>query len=208
MNDSENTGLSAAGGGDEGALLSRLRSGEESAYEELVRAYGGRMLATATRILGNPEDARDAVQDAFLSAFRAIDSFAGQSRASTWLHRIVINAALMKIRSRQRKPEEPIDALLPGFLEDGHHAHPPAAWKDPADVMLQRQQTRDLVRASIEKLPDAYRTVLVLRDIEELDTEETARILEVSTNAVKTRLHRARQALRTLLDPLFRRGPS
>ncbi len=204
MNDTtdRSTGTVAAGG--EGALLVRLRAGDDAAYEELVRAYSGRMLATATRILGNPEDARDAVQDAFLSAFRAIDSFAGDSRTSTWLHRIVINASLMKIRSRRRRPEEPIDALLPGFLENGHHSDPPAGWKEPADVLLQKRETREMVRDFIEKLPDAYRTVLVLRDIEELDTEETARVLEVSTNAVKTRLHRARQALRTLLDPHLR----
>jgi len=201
MNDSDDPGARPAPEKDESALLARLRKGEDAAFEELVRTHGGRMLATATRILGNTDDARDAVQDAFLSAFRAIGGFAGDSRTSTWLHRIVINASLMKIRSRRRKPEESIEALLPGFLESGHHAEAPARWKEPADVLIQQRQTRELVQACIEKLPDAYRTVLVLRDIEELSTEETARILEVSTNAVKTRLHRARQALRTLLDP-------
>jgi RNA polymerase sigma-70 factor (ECF subfamily) len=204
MRDPDGPGARAPHAGEESVLLARLRAGDEAAYEKLVREYGGRMLATATRILGNPEDARDAVQDAFLSAFRAIGSFAGQSRTSTWLHRIVINASLMKIRTRQRRPEEPIDPLLPAFLEDGHHADPPAEWKEPADVLLQRRETRELVREMIGKLPEAYRTVLVLRDIEELDTQETARLLEISTSAVKTRLHRARQALRTLLDPTLR----
>ena len=191
----------------EKSLVARLRARDDSAFEELVRAYGGRLLATATRILGNPEDARDAVQDAFLSAFRAIDSFAGESRASTWLHRIVINASLMKLRSRARKPEESIEAHLPKFLDNGHFQTPPAEWKEPADVLIQRRETRDLVREFIDRLPEAYRTVLLLRDIEELDTEETARVLEISTNAVKTRLHRARQALRTLLDPHLRESP-
>lgn len=208
MNDSNRTGgVSTGQSVEERALVKRLRARDDSAFEELVRAYGGRLLATATRILGNPEDARDAVQDAFLSAFRAIDSFAGESRASTWLHRIVINASLMKLRSRARKPEESIEAHLPKFTEDGHFQTPPAEWKEPADVLIQRRQTRDLVRKSIDRLPETYRTVLLLRDIEELDTEETARVLEISTNAVKTRLHRARQALRTLLDPHLRESP-
>lgn len=208
MNDSNRTGgVSTGQSVEERALVKRLRARDDSAFEELVRAYGGRLLATATRILGNPEDARDAVQDAFLSAFRAIDSFAGESRASTWLHRIVINASLMKLRSRARKPEESIEAHLPQFTEDGHFQTPPAEWKEPADVLIQRRQTRDLVRKSIDRLPETYRTVLLLRDIEELDTEETARVLEISTNAVKTRLHRARQALRTLLDPHLRESP-
>ncbi|MFQ5457423.1 MAG: sigma-70 family RNA polymerase sigma factor [Myxococcota bacterium] len=205
MKDPAQTGEAAAAA--ERALVERLRAGDEAAFEELVRAYGGRLLATATRILGNPEDARDAVQDAFLSAFRAIGAFAGESRASTWLHRIVINASLMKLRSRARKPEESIETHLPKFTEGGHFETPPAEWKEPADALIQSRQVRALVRESIDQLPDTYRTVLVLRDIEELDTEETARVLEVSTNAVKTRLHRARQALRALLDPRLRENP-
>src|SRR5262245_986325 len=94
---------------DEAALLEGLRAGDEATYAKLVRSYGGRLLAAARRILANEDDAREAVQDAFLSTFRALDSFAGQARLSTWLHRIVINAALAKLRRRQRKPELSID---------------------------------------------------------------------------------------------------
>ena len=189
---------------DEAAFLARLRAGDGLAFEQLVRAYSGRLLAVARRFLHNEEDARDALQEAFLSAFRALDSFEADARISTWLHRIAINAALMKLRSRRRKPEESIDDLLPTFLEDGHRANPGPAWKEPAEVTLQRQETRTLVRECIDRLPETYRMVLLLRDIEELDTEETAQLLNVSPNAVKIRLHRARQALRTLLDPHFR----
>jgi len=161
------------------------------------------MLRTARRLLSNEDDARDAVQDAFLSAFRSIEGFQGASRLSTWLHRIVVNAALMKLRSKRRKPEQSIDELLPEFLEDGHQTPRSAKWNEPyAD--LERRETHALVRHCIDQLPDAYRTVLMLRDIEELDTGETAELLGVSPNAVKIRLHRARQALRTLLDPHFR----
>ncbi len=189
---------------DEEALLERLRAGDDRAYEALVRRYGARMLAVAQRLLRNPEDAREAVQEAYLSAFRSIDRFAGGARVSTWLHRIVINAALMRLRSRRRKPEEPIEDLLPDFLPDGHQAQPAARWGEPADEGVERREARELVRRAIARLPESYRIVLLLRDIEQLDTAETADLLGLSQSAVKTRLHRARQALRTLLDLNFR----
>ncbi len=184
-------------------LLEGLRTGDEKSYETLVRTYGGRLLATARRFLGDGEDAHDAVQDAFVSAFRSIESFDGDSPISAWLHRIVVNASLMKLRSKKRKPETSIEHLLPEFLEDGHHVRPAAAWNTSA-TDAERKETRELVRRYIDQLPDAYRAVLLLRDIEEFDTAETARLLGVTENAAKIRLHRARMALRTLLDPHFR----
>jgi RNA polymerase sigma-70 factor (ECF subfamily) len=192
--------------GDELKLLTRLRAGEESAFEDLVRTFSPRLFVVARRIVGNDEDARDVVQETFLSAFRSIDRFAGDAKLSTWLHRIVINTALMKLRRRRRKPEESIEPLLPAFLSDGHHAERFTAWTEPADRSLSRKETREAVRRHIDELPESFRTVLLLRDIEGLSTEETARLLETTPNAVKIRLHRARQALRTLLSPHFSRG--
>jgi RNA polymerase sigma-70 factor (ECF subfamily) len=189
---------------DEARLLAGLRAGDDAAFETLVRAYGGRLLRVAERFLRNEDDARDAVQDAFLSAHRSLDGFQGSSQLSTWLHRITVNAALMKLRARRRKPEDSIDDLLPKFDDDeGHRLNVGPPWRESAEVALQRRQTRQLVRDCIDRLPDGYRTVLLLRDIEDLNTEETARLLDLSPNAVKVRLHRARQALRTLLDPHF-----
>ena len=190
---------------DERTFLAALRSGDELAFDALVRDHAGRLLAVARRFLRSEEDARDAVQDAFVSAFRSLGSFEGSSLLTTWLHRIVVNGCLMRLRSSRRKPEEPIEDYLPKFQEDGHQLRSCGAWEGPADVLLQRKQVRDLVRSSIDRLPESYRTVLLLRDIEELDTEETARLLETTQNAVKVRLHRARQALRELLDPSLRR---
>jgi RNA polymerase sigma-70 factor (ECF subfamily) len=192
---------------DDEPLLSRLRAGEAAAFEELVRAETGRLLAVTRRILPTEDDARDAVQDAFLFAFRSLDRFQGQSRLSTWLHRIAVNAALMKLRTKRRKREEPIDPLLPSYLDDGHHAARFAKWDDPTE-MIERAENKALIRRLIGELPDAYRTVLLLRDIEGLDTEETAKLLETTPNAVKVRLHRARQALRTLLAPHFEKKAS
>lgn len=184
-------------------LVERLRSGDPQAFEVLVREYGGRMLATARRLLRTDEEAQDVLQEAFLAAFRAIDTFAGAARLSTWLHRIVINAALMGLRSRRRRREESIDSLLPRFDKEGHWAEPASHWDTSTDALLERQETRAMVRNAIDRLPLNYRSVLLLRDIEELDTEEAASLLGITPNAVKTRLHRARQALRTLLQREF-----
>jgi RNA polymerase sigma-70 factor (ECF subfamily) len=189
----------------EARLLERLRTGEEAAFEELVRTYGGRLLAVARRMLRNDDDAQDAVQDGFLSALRALRTFRGDCRLSTWLHRIVVNAALMKMRSRRRRPEQPIGDLLPAYLEDGHHAITFDAWTD-VEKALTDDETRIQVRAAIDQLPDRYRTVLLLRDIEELDTNTVAQMLGATNNAVKIRLHRARQALVTLLTPILGRS--
>lgn len=196
----------AATPADEAELLAGLRAGAPAAYERLVREHLPRLLVVTRRILGQEADAQDAAQDAFLSAFRAIGSFDGSSRVGTWLHRIAVNAALMKLRRRARRPEQSIDHLLPRFQDDGHQLDPPAPWEQGAEQLAQRQETRALVRRLIDQLPENYRTVLVLRDIEEVDTEETARLLGVNEGVVKTRLHRARQALRTLLDPHVRGG--
>jgi RNA polymerase sigma-70 factor (ECF subfamily) len=191
---------------DESALLARLRAGDDTAYEELLRTYSPRLLAVARRIVGGDEEARDVIQEAFLNAFRSLNNFHGDARLSTWLHRIVVNSALMKLRTRKRRPEESIEPLLPAFLADGHYAEKFSSWGDQADAILSRAETQELVRRKIDELPESFRTVLVLRDIEGLDTEETARVLETTPNAVKIRLHRARAALRTLLAPHLGRG--
>ena len=188
------------------SLVRRLRAGDAEAFEALVRRETPRLLAVARRLLRNDEDAKDAVQDGFVSAFRSLDGFGGRCQVSTWLHRITVNAALMKLRARRRKPEESIEELLPSFLEDGHHTRHPHEWRDTGEALLSSQEDRDFVRAAIDRLPESYRTVLLLRDIEELDTAEVAQALGVSDNVVKVRLHRARQALRTLLAPRFQKG--
>ena len=188
---------------DEPSLVAALRAGHEWAFEAMIRAYGGRLLAVARRICGNEEDARDVLQTAYLSAFRSLHGFAGSCQLSTWLHRIVVNTALMRLRSKRRKPEDSIEALLPAFQEDGHHVEQFSDWGLPADRLLEREDERRLVRTCIARLPDNYREVLMMRDIEELPTEDVARLLALTPNAVKVRLHRARQALSTLLRGEF-----
>ena len=190
---------------DENGLLEALRAGDEWAFETMVRLFGGRLLAVARRMTRNDEDACDVLQSAYLSAFRALPDFEGACQLSTWLHRIVVNTALMRLRSRKRKPEESIEDLLPSFQEDGHHVEQFSDWNAPADQLLERKETRATVRACIQQLPDNYRLVLVLRDIEELSTQDVAERLSMTQTAVKVRLHRARQALTTLLRKEYAR---
>ncbi len=189
-------------------LLAGVRAGDERACARFVRRYGGRMLATATRLLGDPALAEDCVQEAFLSAFRAIDRFEGRADVATWLHRITVNAGLMKLCGRARASEQPIDDLLPAFDDNGCRVEP--AWHTPksADDLVAEKEIRDLVLAKIHELPENYRIVLLLRDIEDLSTQEAATLLELTENTVKVRLHRARAALKKLLEPVWREaGP-
>lgn len=188
---------------DERQLLARLRAGEAAAFETLVREHGGRMLAVARRFLRSEDDCHDTVQDALLSAFRGLSGFAGDAALGTWLHRITVNACLMKLRSRKRKPAVSLDPLLPQFDSTGHHARPVAAWGESPHDPVCRDELRAHVRACIDRLPAPYREILLLRDLEEYDTAETAALLGLTADAVKTRLHRARQALRALLEPRF-----
>ena len=185
---------------DERALVAGLRNSDAHSYERLVRDYGGAMLAVARRFHRDEDDARDAVQDAFIAAFRAMPFFREDARLSTWLHRITVNACLMKLRSARRHPTSSLEELLPRFDDTGHHVESPMEWSSDAEALADVPELRTRVRACIAKLPDSYRAVLICRDIEEMDTAETAKSLGISVENVKTRLHRARQALKTLIE--------
>lgn len=184
----------------ESDLIAGLRAGDDRAYEQLVRRFGGAMLAVARRLMRHEDDARDVVQEAFLHAYRAVDSFRADARLSTWLHRIVVNAALMRLRSMSRRPEQPLDDLLPTFDADGHRTSPVPSLPQGAEELFGRAQLRAHVRACIAELPAQHRAVIVMRDLEELTTAETAIALGITENAAKIRLHRARQALLALLQ--------
>jgi RNA polymerase sigma-70 factor (ECF subfamily) len=191
------------GNASESALVARLRGGEDDAYHELLRIHGGRLLAVARRLMRNEEDARDCLQDGLLSAFRSIDGFEGEAKLGTWLHRIVVNACLMRLRARKRRPEELTDPELVEFDRYGFRVGPTEMVPTGADALLEREEVREQVRKAIDDLPENYRILLVLRDIEELSTAETAEMLGMTPGAVKVRLHRARLALRKQLGSLF-----
>jgi RNA polymerase sigma-70 factor, ECF subfamily len=186
----------------EADLLARLRAGDEAAFAQLVREQTPALLRVTSRLLRSEDEARDAVQDAFVAAFRALPRFRAESRLGTWIYRIAVNAALARLRARASVEEVSLDEWLPRFVDDGHQAQPSEPW--PADAGAERREVRERVRAAIDRLPESYRTVVLLRDIEELTTDEAAQALGISTGALKVRLHRARQALRALLDPWMR----
>lgn len=189
---------------EEREIIEGMRAGDDRAFERLVRAHVGPLHAVALRLLKNDADADDIVQEAFLSAFRNFDSFRGDARLQTWLHRIVVNAALQRLRraKRHQAASEVVDVseLLPRFHDNGYPEHFHQPWVQTIEELATRAETREQVRQMIDKLPDNYRTVLILRDIEELDTSATAELLELTPGTVKVRLHRARQALRNLLE--------
>jgi RNA polymerase sigma-70 factor (ECF subfamily) len=185
-------------------LLEGLRAGDDASYELLVRTWCGPMLAVARRILGGEEDAMDCVQDAFLQVFRNIAEFEGRSSLGTWLHRIVANAALSKLRKRNRAPRELPTELLAEFDATGHRRGRQERCSSSVDDLLDRAETREFVQRQIALLPDQYRVVLVLRDIDGYDTAQAAEMLEITETALKVRLHRARAALKKLIEPLLR----
>jgi len=188
----------------EADLVAAMKRGDDAAYEQVVRQYGPRLLAVARRILRDDHAAHDAFQEAMISALRNIDRFEAQSKLSTWLHRIVVNAALMRLRKGKRLAEVSIDSTGPSFKDDGHRRDPGPAWdRQPIDDARQAER-RELVHEAIARLPDTHREILLMRDIEQMSTDETAAALGITDGAVKVRLHRARQALRELLDPHMR----
>lgn len=186
---------------DETVLVAGLREGDETAYEHLVREHGGRLLSVIRRILRNEDEAADALQDTFIAAFRNINRFEGAAKLTTWLHQIAVNAALMKLRKKRNIHERSVEDLLPQFLADGHRADVGPTWTLTADQVAEQSELADVVREQIAALPDQYREVIVLRDIEQVSTEQAAQVLNITPGALKVRLHRARQALRKLLEP-------
>jgi RNA polymerase sigma-70 factor (ECF subfamily) len=183
-------------------LLSRLRAGDAQAFESLVRQYDERMRAVARRLLQQPEDCADAVQDALLAAYRSIASFKGDSKLWTWLYRILVNACITIRRSRHRRRVVSLDGLPRDLGARQRGAFPGAHGTETASTRLEQSEVQAQVRDGIARLPQRYREVLLLRDIEELDTHQTAQRLGTSRSTVKTRLHRARQGLRAFLDPM------
>jgi len=172
--------------------------------EDIVRNNIGWMIAVAQRLLSDRALAEDAVQEAFISAFRGLDKFKNRANLKTWLHRITINAALMKLRKLKRHTEQKADEFLPEF--DQYECRIEVPWNQLLSVedILARDRDKALVHSSINKLPDKYRNVLLLRDIEAYDTHDVAALLGISESNVKVRLHRARAALKKIIEPLLR----
>jgi RNA polymerase sigma-70 factor, ECF subfamily len=184
-------------------LFERLRAGDPGALEPLMTRFASRVFRVATRICASAADAEEVVQDVFLAVFQKAGSFEGRAALGTWIYRIAVNASLNKRRGKRVQVEESIEDLLPSFAEDGHRQGDRsfllADWSQLPDATLLSKEGREVIRAAVDCLPHHYRAVLLLRDVEELSSEEVAEILGESAASMKSRLHRARMALREQL---------
>jgi len=201
ITDSSARSLPAKGVEDPDAgLVAKAREGGLEAFEELIRRHTRSVYRILMAILGDREEAQDAMQDAFLNAFKHIGEFQGRSRFSTWLVSIARNTALQRLRDRKN-----MESLDEGELEGEEEFRPRQvrAWQDNPEQMHSKTEIRELVERGINRLPAKYRVVMVLRDIEQLSTEEVAQELRLSVPALKARLFRARLMLREWLSPHF-----
>jgi RNA polymerase sigma-70 factor, ECF subfamily len=188
---------------DPGLDVDALIEGDERAFEALVRQESPRLYRLIVRILRDEDEAASVLQETFLQAFRGLPNFRRESRVTTWLYGIALNqarAARRKLARQQTLEESDIERLQPAF-RFGMYTERFNSW-DPVQTMESAERVR-LVRDAIDRLPEAYRDVLILRDMNEMDTAEAASVLDISEGALRVRLHRARQALRSLLKDEF-----
>jgi len=188
---------------DEATLVAQAREGDARAFGELVRRYEGKIFRLAQHITQNREDAEDVLQETFLKAYEHLDQFQGNSKFYTWIVRIAVNQALMKLRRRKTDKSVPLDE----GIDTGEDTivREIAAWDENPEQRFSREELGDILDSAIQSLEPPYRSVFVLRDIEDLSTEETAEALNLSVPAVKSRLLRARLQLREKLTRYFKR---
>jgi RNA polymerase sigma-70 factor, ECF subfamily len=190
-------------GFDESALVAQAKAGDQNAFSELVNRYERKIYRLAKNITRNDEDAEDVLQDAFLKAYTHLDTFKGDSKFYTWIVRIAVNEALMRLRKRKNDRTVPLDE--PVELGEETVQREIAVWEDNPEQQYSQEEWRRILDEAVDSLKPDFRTVFVLRDIEELSTEETAETLGISVPAVKSRLLRARLALRERLTRQFKR---
>lgn len=192
-------------------LLARLRAGNPSAIEMLMNSYTDRVFRLAYGVTRNEADAEEVVQDVFVTVFRKHASFERRSAVSSWIYRITMNAALNKRRGKRMEVETSLDAELPTYRPDGHRAgaraYLVADWSQTPEATLLSGETRAVLTRAIEGLPDHYRAVLILRDVEGLSNEGVAAAVGETVPSVKSRLHRARMAVREQLTRHFYVSP-
>jgi len=189
-------------------LVARARAKDVGAFEELVERYQDKLYRLAMRFVRNETDAQEILQEAFLSAWKNLPSFEGRAQFGSWMYRVTVNAALMLLRSRNRHPEVDVDEIEPIALSEAVDQASQVTgnlgdWSQRPDNQLQSEELRNHIQKSVDALPAGLRTVFLLRDVEELSTEDTAEMLGLSVPAVKTRLHRARLTLREAIGRYF-----
>jgi RNA polymerase sigma-70 factor (ECF subfamily) len=195
--------VSSLAGTDEMVLLSQAREGDTQAFGELVRRYESKIFRLAQHITQNREDAEDVLQETFLKAYEHLGQFQGQSKFYTWVVRIAVNQALMKLRRRKTDKSVSLDETID--TGEDTIVREIAAWDEDPEQRFSREEIGQILESAIQALEPPYRSVFVLRDMEDLSTEETAEALGLSVPAVKSRLLRARLQLREKLTRQFKR---
>ncbi len=187
------------------ALVEEAKKGDEDSFEKLVIRYRDKMYRLAHRLSGDSHEAEDILQETFLQVYQRLDTFRGEARFSTWLYRVAMNIALMHQRSTRRRLTESLDRYLPQFDENDRLARLDLEYGRvaQADELMEKEELAEKVREAIDRLPEDYRLVLVLRDLEELSTSEAAQRLEIEEGTVRIRLHRARLMVRGYLGHLL-----
>lgn len=188
---------------DESSLVARAKSGDATAFSELVSRYERKIFRLAKHITQNDEDAEDVLQEAFLKAYEHLGEFQGNSKFYTWIVRIAVNESLMKLRKRRTDKTVSLDEPIEGT--DEPVVREIAVWEENPEQKYSREELRSILEKAIDGLKPAFRTVFLLRDVEDMSTEETAEVLGLSIPAVKSRLLRARLQLREKLTRFFRR---
>jgi len=188
---------------DESELVGRAREGDAVAFGDLVRRYEGKIFRLAHHVTQNREDAEDVLQETFLKAYEHLDQFQGNSKFYTWLVRIAVNQGLMKLRKRKTDKSVSLDDTID--TGEDTMVREIAAWDEDPEERYSREELNTILDSAVQSLAAPYRSVFLLRDMEELSTEETAQILDLSVPAVKSRLLRARLQLREKLTRYFKR---
>ena len=189
-------------------LVRRAQQGDGSAYAELVGRHQRQLYRLALRMTGSEADAQEVLQEAFLNAYQKLPNFRGEAQFSSWLYRIAANSALMRLRRKRRAPDaltdQPLELQGPRFSAEGYLDPPPRSdWSQRADEKMMDRELGTAIDQAVNGLPDDYRTVFLLKDVDGLSNEEIADALELTVPAVKSRLHRARLALREKLGEFF-----
>jgi len=195
--------LKQEAGTKEAVLIARILAGEKELFHELIRPYERMVYLTLLAIVKNETDAEDGAQETVISAYRHLASFRGDAKFSTWLTTIAINEGRKRLRKAKGVAEESIEELA-GSHEGDYTPAPLSDWREIPLEALERKELREALRVAVAELPDIYRQVFTLRDLEELNIEETAQALGITTGAVKVRLHRARMMLQKRLVPFLK----
>jgi RNA polymerase sigma-70 factor, ECF subfamily len=195
--------VSSQAGADETTLVAQAREGDTTAFGELVRRYESKIFRLAQHITQNREDAEDVLQETFMKAYEHLDQFQGNSKFYTWIVRIAVNQALMKLRRRKTDKSVSLDETID--TGEDTVVREIAAWDEDPEEQFSREELGGILDSAVQSLEPPYRSVFVLRDMDELSTEETAEMLNLSIPAVKSRLLRARLQLREKLTRYFKR---